>query len=193
MGCGNYLAAGNLFCLEKSKMIAGLLGLFIKLSLFSLIAFGGVNALLPTLYEISVNQEKWIDPETFIHYFAIAQAAPGPNLLTVTLIGWNAFGLAGALLATLAVCWPSCILIFYIQRYLAKLKHLQWKKTIEYSASALAVGLVLASAWQIAIRINGSWVAYALTLFSILFVMVSKRHPLYLIGLGALLGFFGFI
>jgi chromate transporter len=174
-------------------MITGLLGLFIKLSLFSLIAFGGVNALLPTLYEISVNQEKWIDPETFIHYFAIAQAAPGPNLLTVTLIGWNAFGLAGALLATLAVCWPSCILIFYLQRYLAKLKHLQWKKTIEYSASALAVGLVLASAWQIAIRINGSWVAYALTLFSILFVMVSKRHPLYLIGLGALLGFFGFI
>jgi chromate transporter len=52
---------------------------------------------------------------------------------------------------------------------------------------------VLASAWQIAIRINGNWVAYALTLFSILFVMVSKRHPLYLIGLGALLGFFGFI
>jgi len=109
------------------------------------------------------------------------------------LIGWNAFGLAGALLATLAVCWPSCILIFYLQRYLAKLKHLQWKKTIEYSASALAVGLVLASAWQIAIRINGGWVAYALSLFSILFVMVSKRHPLYLIGLGALLGFFGFI
>lgn len=193
MGCGNYLAAGNLFCLEKSKMIAGLLGLFIKLSLFSLIAFGGVNALLPTLYDISVNQEKWIDPDTFIHYFAIAQAAPGPNLLTVTLIGWNAFGLAGALLATLAVCWPSCILIFYIQRSINKLKHVQWKKTIEYSASALAVGLVLASAWQIAHRINESWSAYGLTLISILFIVTTKRHPLYLIGLGATLGFFGFI
>jgi chromate transporter len=45
----------------------GLLGLFVKLSLFSLIAFGGVNALLPTLYDISVNQEKWIDADTFIH------------------------------------------------------------------------------------------------------------------------------
>ena len=137
-------------------MMIGLLGLFIKLSLFSLIAFGGVNALLPTLYDISVNQEKWIDADTFIHYFAIAQAAPGPNLLTVTLIGWNAFGLAGALLATLAVCWPSCILIFYLQRVLANLQHIRWKKTIEYSAGALAVGLVLASAWQIAIRINGN-------------------------------------
>ena len=174
-------------------MMIGLVGLFIKLSLFSLIAFGGVNALLPTLYDISVNQEGWIDPQTFIHYFAIAQAAPGPNLLTVTLIGWDAFGLAGAVLATLAVCWPSCILIFYLQRVIAKLRHLQWKKTIEYSASALAVGLVLASAWQIAIRINGNWMAYALTVFSILFVLLSKRHPLYLIGLGAILGFFGLI
>ena len=54
-------------------MMIGLLGLFVKLSLFSLIAFGGVNALLPTLYDISVNQEKWIDADTFIHYFAIAQ------------------------------------------------------------------------------------------------------------------------
>jgi chromate transporter len=127
-------------------MMIGLLGLFVKLSLFSLIAFGGVNALLPTLYDISVNQEKWIDADTFIHYFAIAQAAPGPNLLTVTLIGWNAFGLTGALLATLAVCWPSCILIFYLQRVLTNLRHIRWKKTIEYSAGALAVGLVLASA-----------------------------------------------
>lgn len=174
-------------------MMIGLFGLFIKLSLFSLIAFGGVNALLPTLYEISVNQEKWIDPDTFIHYFAIAQAAPGPNLLTVTLIGWNAFGLAGALIATLAVCWPSCIIIFYLQRVLANLKHIRWKKTIGYSASALSVGLLLASAWQIAIRINDSWVAYALTIFSIIFVLVSRRHPLYLIGLGALLGLLGLV
>lgn len=171
----------------------GLIGLFTKLSLFSLIAFGGVNALLPTLYEISVNQERWIDPETFIHYFAIAQAAPGPNLLTVTLIGWNAYGFAGALLATLAVCWPSCILIFYLQRVITRLKNLQWKRTIEYAASALAVGLVLASAWQIAIQINANWSAYALTLFSIVFVLLTKHHPLYLIGLGALLGFFGLI
>ena len=174
-------------------MMIGLVGLFIKLSLFSLIAFGGVNALLPTLYDISVNQEKWIDADTFIHYFAIAQAAPGPNLLTVTLIGWNAFGLAGALLATLAVCWPSCILIFYLQRVLANLQHIRWKKTIEYSAGALAVGLVLASAWQIAERINGNSTAYALTVFSIIFVLVSRKHPLYLIGLGALFGLLGFV
>ena len=53
-----------------------LLSLFLTLSAFSLIAFGGVNALLPTLFAIAVEQQHWIDAETFTHYFAIAQAAP---------------------------------------------------------------------------------------------------------------------
>jgi chromate transporter len=66
-----------------------LLGLFLKLSAFSLVAFGGINALLPSLLELSVNQERWIDLQTFADYFAIAQAAPGPNFMTVTLIGWH--------------------------------------------------------------------------------------------------------
>ena len=76
---------------------------------------------------------------------------------------------------------------------LANLQHIRWKKTIEYSAGTLAVGLVLASAWQIAERINSNSTAYALTVFSIVFVLVSRKHPLYLIGLGALLGVLGFI
>jgi chromate transporter len=49
-----------------------LLSLFLTLSAFSLIAFGGVNALLPTLFAIAVEQQHWIDADTFAHYFAIA-------------------------------------------------------------------------------------------------------------------------
>ncbi|WP_197712858.1 chromate transporter [Polynucleobacter necessarius] len=71
------------------------LSLFLKLSTFSLIAFGGVNALLPSLLNLSVYQEHWIDLQTFADYFAIAQAAPGPNFMTVTLIGWHVYGVLG--------------------------------------------------------------------------------------------------
>ena len=78
-----------------------LLSLFLKLSAFSLIAFGGVNALLPVLLNLAVNQEHWIDLQTFSDYFAIAQAAPGPNFMTVTLLGWHIYGVIGALVATL--------------------------------------------------------------------------------------------
>lgn len=84
-------------------MISTLLSLFLKLSAFSLVAFGGINALLPTLYDLSVNQKHWINGQTFADYFAIAQAAPGPNLMTVTLIGWKVGGVISAAIATLAI------------------------------------------------------------------------------------------
>lgn len=170
-----------------------LLSLFIKLSAFSLIAFGGVNALLPTLYAIAVEQQHWIDAETFSHYFAIAQAAPGPNLMTVTLIGWHVSGLVGALIATLAICWPSSIMIFWLQRYISAMQNAQRKNTIQFAAAALAVGLILASAWQIALQINSSWVAYALTLGAAAIATITRWHPLYLILLGAILGLLGLI
>lgn len=105
-----------------------LLSLFLKLSAFSLVAFGGVNALLPVLFNLAVNQEHWIDVQTFSDYFAIAQAAPGPNFMTVTLIGWHIYGVIGALLATVAIAWPSSILIYFLQRFIMGMKNPLRKK-----------------------------------------------------------------
>lgn len=170
-----------------------LLSLFLKLSAFSLIAFGGVNALLPSLLNLSVNQEHWIDLQTFADYFAIAQAAPGPNFMTVTLIGWHVYGVIGALIATFAIAWPSSILVFFLQRWVMGMSNQQKKKTIQYAAAALAIGLVLSSAWQIALQINHSITAYGLTLATIGLTVCTRWHPLYLIALGAVLGFLGVI
>ena len=170
-----------------------LLSLFLKLSAFSLIAFGGVNALLPSLLDLSVNQEHWIDLQIFADYFAIAQAAPGPNFMTVTLVGWHVYGVLGALIATFAIAWPSSILVFFLQRWVMGMSDQQKKKTIQYAAAALAIGLVLSSAWQIALQINHSIAAYALTLATIGLTVFTRWHPLYLIALGAALGLLGLI
>ena len=170
-----------------------LLSLFLKLSAFSLIAFGGVNALLPVLLNLAVNQEHWIDLQTFSDYFAIAQAAPGPNFMTVTLLGWHIYGVIGALVATLAIAWPSSILIYYLQRLIMGIENPLHKKSIQYAAAALAIGLVLSSALQISLQINQSIAAYALTLGTIATTLFTRRHPLYLIAIGALLGVLGFI
>jgi len=170
-----------------------LLSLFLKLSAFSLIAFGGVNALLPVLFDLAVNQEHWIDVQTFSDYFAIAQAAPGPNFMTVTLIGWHIYGVVGALLATFAVSWPSSIMIFFLQRFIMGMKNPLSKKTIQYSAAALAIGLVLSSAFEIALQINHSMAAYVLTIGTIAITLLTRWHPLYLIAIGGALGVLGFI
>lgn len=170
-----------------------LLSIFLKLSAFSLVAFGGVNALLPELLNLAVYQERWIDLQTFSDYFAIAQAAPGPNFMTVTLLGWHIYGVLGALVATLAIAWPSSILIYFLQRFILGIKDPIKKQSIQYAAAALAIGLVLSSAWQIAIQINHSTAAYVLTLATIGFTLFTRWHPLYLIAIGGALGVLGFI
>jgi len=170
-----------------------LIGLFLKLSAFSLVAFGGINALLPVLFNLAVNQEHWIDAQTFGDFFAIAQAAPGPNLMTVTLIGWKISGLLGALVATLAISWPSSIMIYALQRYLNGMRNLKKQQSIQFAAGALAVGLVLTASWQIAQQINHSSAAYALSLGVIAITLFTRWHPLYCILLGAILGVLGLV
>jgi chromate transporter len=170
-----------------------LISLFLKLSAFSLVAFGGINALLPVLFNLSVTQEQWLNSQTFADYFAIAQAAPGPNLMTVTLIGWHVSGVIGAVVATLAIAWPSSIMIFFLQRYIRGMKNPRMQMAIQFAAGALAVGLVLASAWQIALQINQGYAAYFLSIITIMVAVFTRWHPLYLIALGAALGVMGVI
>jgi chromate transporter len=170
-----------------------LISLFLKLSAFSVVAFGGINALLPVLYDLSVNQEHWISSQTFADYFAIAQAAPGPNLMTVTLIGWNVGGLLGAALATLAISWPSAIMIYFLQGYISAIQNKQRQQMIQFAAGTLSVGLVLAAAWQISMQMNQSLPAYILTIGTITITFFTRWHPLYLIAAGAACGLLGLI
>jgi chromate transporter len=165
-----------------------LLSLFIKLSLFSVVAFGGIIAVLPSLFDLVVNQEHWIGAQTFVDYFAIAQAAPGPNFMAITLIGWNIYGLVGAVVASIAVCWPSSIMVFYLERYITGIEDPEKKQTIQYAAAALAIGLVLTSSWKLTMSFNSHWTAMLLTLAVIVATQLSKVHPLYLIAIGAMIG-----
>jgi chromate transporter len=170
-----------------------LLSLLAKLSGLSLVAFGGVNALLPTIFDVMVNQEHWIDGQTFSDYFAIAQAAPGPNFMIIALLGWHIYGVLGAFLASFAIALPSSILIFFLQRLILGIQDPFKKKTIQYAAATLAIGLILSSAWQIAIQINHSVAMHVLTIATIGLTLFTRWHPLYLIAIGAVLGVLGFI
>ena len=58
--------------------------LFLECVLLSFVAFGGATALLPELHRVIVDHHHWLDDTTFIQLYAIAQAAPGPNVLVVT-------------------------------------------------------------------------------------------------------------
>ena len=95
-------------------------GLLIQIArvfaLLSLVSIGGANAVLPEIRRQIVDVQGWMNDAAFANLFAISNAAPGPNIILVSLIGWQLAGLAGLLVATLAIMIPSCSLAFFVGR-----------------------------------------------------------------------------
>jgi chromate transporter len=162
-----------------------------QFGILSLLAFGGGNAVLPEMQRIAVETNHWMSAETFSQLFAIAQAAPGPNILVVTLIGWQVAGLAGAVVATVALCGPSSLLIYALAHVWARVRSTRWRRAIEAGVAPLAVGLVLAGGYLIARTADVDWRTALLTMASTAIVLRWRPNPLWLIGLGALLGLLG--
>ena len=168
--------------------------LFCEFALLSAVAFGGATALLPEIHRVVVEQHKWLDDATFTHLYAIAQAAPGPNVLVVTLIGWEIAGLLGALSATLAMCLPMSVLIYLLIDRWESFAGRRWQKAISLGVAPLAVGLIFCGATLIAQAAHFGWAAWALVLAAALATVKLKRiPPLWYIGVGAALGALGWV
>ncbi len=69
------------------------LALLLQFMLLSLMAVGGAKLLLPEMHRFAVEGRGWMSSKEFSELFALAQAAPGPNVLFVSVIGWKAAGL----------------------------------------------------------------------------------------------------
>jgi chromate transporter len=96
--------------------------LAIQFAVLSLLAVGGANALVPELHRQAIDVHGWMSARQFADMFAIAQVPPGPNVILVTLIGYHVAGLAGALVATAAMCGPSCLVAYFVSSTLGTLQ-----------------------------------------------------------------------
>ena len=81
---------------------------------------GGASAAVPEIRRIVVDQHHWMTDTSFSHLFAISQAAPGPNVLIVSLVGWRLAGSAGLLACTMAMNLPSSVLAYAAARAWAR-------------------------------------------------------------------------
>ena len=85
-------------------------------ALMSLFAIGGANSAVPEIHRFAVDVQHWMTDPQFSEFSALAQLTPGPNVIVVTLIGYHVAGLAGALVATLAMCGPTCVFAYFVGR-----------------------------------------------------------------------------
>jgi chromate transporter len=167
--------------------------LALDFALLSLIAVGGAVPILPEMQRMVVDNHGWMSASTFADLFALAQAAPGPNVLVVSLIGWKVAGLAGAAVATAAMITPSSVLTYAVARAWERFRDARWRKAIQRGLAPVTIGLMTGAAYLLTRAADESLSAYALTAFTALVVVLTRLHPLWLIGLGAVLGLGGVV
>jgi chromate transporter len=170
-----------------------LLTLAANFALMSLFAMGGANAAFPEMHRLAVEVMHWMSDRQFADLYAIAQVTPGPNVIVVTLIGFQVAGLAGALVATLAMCGPTCVLAFFVGRVWDSFKEARWRLIIQAALVPVSLGLLGASAIVIARVAGQSWQTLAIMLVTAVVTFRLRINPLWIFAAAALLGLAGFV
>ena len=170
-----------------------LLDLAILYGQLSLLAFGGANAVIPEMQRQVVNVHHWMSAEQFAALYALAQAAPGPNMMVVSLVGWRVAGVAGALVATAAVALPSSVLTLAVSGLWFRFKDAPWRKALQAGLQPVTVGLLMASAWLL-MRTTVVDVSAAVAFVAAAWAFVfTKLHPMLILAGAALAGVVGLV
>ena len=159
----------------------------------SLLAVGGVSSALPEMQRQVTITHGWMSGQQFAALYALAQAAPGPNMLIATLVGWYVAGLPGAVAATVALCGPSAVLAYFTASVWRRFHHARWRRIVQAGLTPVTVGLVMAAAAML-IRTTSIDAGYAvLTLLCTAGFLFTRIHPLILLAASAALGATGLI
>ena len=170
-----------------------ILSLVWTFALMSLFAVGGANAAIPEMHRIAVEVQHWLTDKQFADVYAISQLSPGPNVLSVTLIGYAAAGIPGALVATLAMCVPTAALAYCVSRLLTRSSQSRWPAIIQAALVPLSIGLMGASGLILALTSGRTWAALLVTAGAAVLAVATRLNPLWILVAGGVLGFAGVI
>ena len=170
----------------------------------SLLAVGGAITTAPDMHRYLVLDKSWMTDAQFVSSIALAQAAPGPNVLFIALIGWNlglnaggwVFGLLSAFLALLGTLIPSTTLTFTATRWGHRNRERRSVRAFKQGMAPIVIALLIATGWVLTGAHTDTahdWPLWLLTATSTLVVWRTRLHLLWLLGLGALLGAFGLV
>jgi len=167
--------------------------LALQFLVLSLLSIGGANAIIPEIHLRVVDVEHWMTDADFSQMFALAQAAPGPNVLIVSLIGWKAAGIAGALVAMLSMCGPSSVLTYCVANVWDRFRDAPLRIAIQRALEPVTVGLVLSSGYVLTRMTDHAPPAYAITGATLLLSLTTRLHPLGMLAVAASAGALGFV
>lgn len=170
--------------------VASLFGHFLVLSL---LAVGGAITTTPDMSRYLVHDHHWLSPEEFTASIAIAQAAPGPNLLFVAVLGWNVAGPIGALATMTGILIPSTALSLWATRWGQSRKETRGVRSFTTGMAPLTIGLLLATGWILAGPTGGNVGAMLLVAATVVVMVKTKLSPIWAVAAGAVAGAFGLV
>ena len=173
--------------------VGSLLTLAWTFGLMSLFAVGGANAAIPEIHRIAVDVRHWMTDTQFADVFAISQLSPGPNVLIVTLIGYQVAGIVGAPVATLAMCGPTAMLAYCVSRFLTRSSRSRWPAIIQAALVPVSIGLMSASGLILAVTSDRSWMAVLITAVAAVLAFATRLNPLWMLLAGGCFGFAGIV
>jgi chromate transporter len=168
-----------------------LLGLALHFGALSLLAIGGALATAPDMQRYVVGEQGWLSDAQFTASVALAQAAPGPNLLFVAVIGFNVAGLAGVAATLAGSLLPSATLALAAARWGEARRESRAVRAFTQGLAPLTLGLLLATGWVLTEPVRGSVGAMLLVPLTVIALLKLNLSPVWLVAAGALAGAFG--
>ena len=172
---------------------ADLLSLFLHFAVLSLLAIGGAITTAPDMQRFLVGEKAWLSDAQFTASVALAQAAPGPNVLFVAVLGWNVGGLPGLAATMLGTLLPSTVLTLAASRWGTRHRQSRGMRAFTVGLAPLTLGLLLATGWVLLGPTRGQWGTALLVGATLLIMLRTKLSPLWPMALGAVLGALGWV
>lgn len=161
---------------------------YLKIGLFG---FGGGYAMLSLIQYEVVDKHHWLSLQEFTDVVAISQMTPGPiGINSATYIGYTVTGnVWGSVIATIAVCLPSFLLVLLISFFFARFKKNKYVAAAFTGLRPMTVGLIAAAAL---IMMNGeNFIDYkSILIFAAAFYLTwrYKVHPILMICMAGVAG-----
>ena len=186
--------------------------LFMHFAVLSLLGVGGAITTAPEMHRFLVDEKHWLTDASFSSSIALAQSAPGPNVLFVALMGWNVglnaggglaagpaawrLGLWGVLITMLGIMLPSSILTYQATQWAHKNRNLRSVRAFKTGMAPIVIGLLVSTGWLLSAAhrdLQQDWKLWLVTGAATLLMMKTSIHLLWMIAIGGALGAAGLL
>jgi|SRR5271166_4863595 len=178
--------------MQQNKLVT-LVNVFATLSV---LAVGGGTAVLPQMKHDVVSVHKWVTSDQFNNIYSLGQLAPGPNMSMVSVIGYHAAGVPGAILTLVAFFLPSCMLTYSVSHVWDHFAGSPWRAAVQRGMAPITIGLMMSGVYALRSAVfnplhgasyNAVTIAIAIAVTVIL--MVRHVNPAILILIGGAVGY----